>query len=218
ALKKLQNHRFQPMLNETTRAYFAARAQQEGNSALGQAVRHWLADPNDGAAADLIEANPLEVGRTRTRCVATMLKGGHADNALPQLAEATVNCRIMPGIEPTLVQAELQQLVGPKVEITPYADLGRPTPVSPLRPDVVSAYTKAVHARFPNAPIVPEMSTGATDGLEFRARGMPVYGTDGQWGVSPDDERAHGKDERIPVQSLWDNVMHWEAMVKDLAG
>ena len=218
ALKKLQNHRFTPMLNETTRAYFTARAAQEGNSPLGEAMRRWLANPHDGAAADVVEANPLEVGRTRTRCVATMLKGGHADNALPQLAEATVNCRIFPGIEPKAVQSELQQAVGPKVEITPFEDTGRPTPVSPLRPDVVNAYTRAVHARFPNAPIIPEMSTGATDGLEFRARGIPVYGVDGGWGISPDDERAHGKDERIPVQSLWDNVMHWEMLMKDLAG
>jgi acetylornithine deacetylase/succinyl-diaminopimelate desuccinylase-like protein len=180
-------------------------------------MRRWLANPNDGEAADIIEASSLEVGRTRTRCVATMLKGGHAENALPQLAEATVNCRIMPGVEPPQVQAELQRMAGPKVEITPYADAGRPTPVSPLRPDVVAAYTRAVHARFPNAPIIPEMSTGATDGLEFRARGIPVYGVDGQWGVSPDDERAHGKDERIPVQSLWDNVLHWERMMKELA-
>ena len=217
ALKALQNHRFTPMLTETTREYFAARAKQEGDSELGQAMRRWLANPNDGEAADIIEANPLEVGVTRTRCVATMLKGGHAENALPQLAEATVNCRIMPGVEPKTVEAELKQVVGSKVEVTPYADIGRPTPVSPLRPDVVKAYTDAVHARFPGVPIIPQMSTGATDGLEFRARGMPVYGVDGGWGVSPDDERAHGKDERIPVQSLWDNILHWERMVKELA-
>jgi acetylornithine deacetylase/succinyl-diaminopimelate desuccinylase-like protein len=217
ALKALQNHRFTPMLTETTRAYFTERAKQEGDSPLGQAMRRWLANPNDGAAADAIEADPLEVGLTRTRCVATMLKGGHAENALPQLAEATVNCRIMPGIEPKTVQAELQQTVGPKVEITPYADIGRPTPVSPLRPDVVNAYTKAVKARFPNQVVIPQMSTGASDGLEFRARGIPVYGVDGGWGVSPDDERAHGKDERVPVQSLWDDVMHWESMIRDLA-
>ena len=217
ALKKLQNHRFTPMLNETTREYFAARAKQEGNSPLGNAMRAWLANPNDGAAADFIEASPLEVGLTRTRCVATMLKGGHADNALPQLAEATVNCRIMPGVEPKEVQAELQQTVGPNVEITTYPDIGHPTPVSPLRPDVVNAYTKAVKARFPDQTIIPQMSAGATDGLEFRARGIPVYGVDGQWGVSPDDERAHGKDERIPVQSLWDNTFHWESMIHDLA-
>lgn len=218
ALKKLQGHRFTPALNETTRAYFTERAKQEGDTELGRAMSAWLADPNNGAAADAIENNPLEVGLTRTRCVATMLKGGHADNALPQLAEATVNCRILPGVEPTVVQAELQQMVGPNIEVTPFADIGRPTPASPLRPDVVDAYTKAVHARFPGQPIIPQMSTGATDGLEFRARGIPVYGVDGQWGVSPDDERAHGRDERIPVQSLWDNVIHWESMVRDLAG
>ncbi|MBA3669123.1 MAG: M20/M25/M40 family metallo-hydrolase [Sphingomonas sp.] len=218
ALKKLQNHRFTPMLTETTTAYFTARAKQEGDNQLGRAMRAWLADPNNGAAADAIEGDPLEVGLTRTRCVATMLKGGHADNALPQLAEATVNCRIMPGVEPKAVEAELKAMVGPKVEVAPFADTGRPTPASPLRPDVVAAYTKAVHARFPNQPIIPQMSTGATDGLEFRARGIPVYGVDGQWGVFPDDERAHGKDERIPVQSLWDNVRHWESMLRDLAG
>ena len=217
ALKKLQTHRFTPMLTETTRAYFTERAKQEGDSALGQAMRAWLANPNDGAAADAIEANPLEVGLTRTRCVATMLKGGHAENALPQLAEATVNCRIMPGVQPKTVEAELKELVGPNVEVTPYADAGRPTPVSPLRDDVVKAYTDSVHARFPGVQIIPQMSTGATDGLEFRARGIPVYGVDGSWGVSPDDERAHGKDERIPVQSLWDNILHWERMVKALA-
>ena len=218
ALKKLQGHRFEPMLTETTIAYFTARAKQEGETELGRAMRAWLADPKNGAAADAIEANPLEVGLTRTRCVATMLKGGHADNALPQLAEATVNCRIMPGVEPKVVEAELKAMVGPNIEVTPFADVGHPTPVSPLRPDIVNAYTKAVHARFPGQQIIPQMSTGATDGLEFRARGIPVYGVDGQWGVSPDDERAHGRDERIPVQSLWDNVRHWESMIRDLAG
>jgi len=217
ALKKLQAHRFEPMLNETTRAYFTERAKQEGGSELGTAMRAWLANPADGAAADAIEANSLEVGFTRTRCIATMLKGGHADNALPQLAEATVNCRIMPGVEPKVIAAELERTVGPNVEVAPYADIGHPTPVSPLRKDVVDAYTHAVHARFPNTQIIPQMSTGATDGLEFRARGIPVYGVNGAWGVSPDDERAHGKDERLPVQALWDNVAHWEMMMRELA-
>ena len=173
------------MLNETTREYFAARARQEGKSPLGQAMRRWLANPNDGSAADAIEANPLEVGLTRTRCVATMLKGGHADNALPQLAEATVNCRIMPGVQPTDVQAELRRVAGAKVEVTPYPDIGHPTPVSPLRPDVVNAYTKATKARFPGQTIIPQMSAGATDGLEFRARGIPVYESMGNGGFRP---------------------------------
>src|SRR6476659_9401251 len=131
ALEKLRTHRFQPMLNPASRGYFEERARQEGNSALGQAMRAWLANPNDGAAADIVEASPIDVGLTRTRCVATMLSGGHADNALPQSATATVNCRIIPGVQPKEVQAELQQMVGSGVEGTPdpnYA--GVPTPAS----------------------------------------------------------------------------------------
>src|SRR4029078_2660613 len=105
---------------------------QEGNSPLGGAMRAWLANPKDGTAADLVEASPIDVGLTRTRCVATMLKGGHADNALPQSATATVNCRIMPGVQPKDVQAEIQQTVGPKVEVVsdPHY-IGVPTPASP---------------------------------------------------------------------------------------
>ena len=108
----------------TTRAYFEERAQEEGNSHSAGDPR-WLANPNDGAAADAIEANPLEVGLTRTRCVATMLNGGHADNALPQSAQATVNCRIFPGVAADGVQAELQRSVGPKVEVKPDPELHR---------------------------------------------------------------------------------------------
>ncbi|MES2001178.1 MAG: M20/M25/M40 family metallo-hydrolase [Pseudomonadota bacterium] len=217
ALKALQAHRFTPALNETTRAYFTARARDEGDSALGKSMRAWLSNPGDGAAADAIEANPLEVGVTRTRCVATRLKGGHADNALPQLAEATVNCRILPGVEPSAVQTELQQIVGPKVTIVPDAHAGRLTPASPIRKDVVDAYTRSVRARFPGAAVIPRMSTGASDGAEFRAHGVPVYGLNGAWGVTPDDNRGHGKDERRAVQAVWDNVAFWQSMVRQLA-
>ncbi|MFL6848898.1 MAG: M20/M25/M40 family metallo-hydrolase [Sphingomicrobium sp.] len=220
ALKALQNHRFQPMLSETTRGYFEERIRQEGNSPLGQAMKRWLANPNDGQAADIIEANPLEVGLTRTRCVATMLKAGHADNALPQTAEATVNCRIFPGVQVKDVQAELQRIAGPKVEVKPDpAYIGVPTPASPLRPDVLAAVTKAVQ-RFhgKDMRVFPVMSTGASDGSFFRAQGIPVYDVDGSWGISPDDERAHGLDERIPVRAMYDDVLHWEMIYKALAG
>ncbi len=220
ALKALQAHRFTPMLNATTRGYFEERIRQEGNSALGQAMRRWLANPSDGQAADTIEANPLEVGLTRTRCVATMLKAGHADNALPQMAEATVNCRIFPGVQPKDVQAELERVVGPKIEVKPDPNyVGVPTPASPLRPDVLAAVTKAVQ-RFhgKDMHVFPVMSTGASDGSFFRAQGIPVYDVDGSWGISPDDERAHGLDERIPVRAMYDDVLHWESIIKDLAG
>src|SRR3954447_24911131 len=220
SLEKLRTHRFQPMQNDITRGYFAERAQQEGSSPLGQAIRSWLANPNDGAAADAIEANPLEVGLTRTRCVATMLKGGHADNALPQMAQATVNCRIFPGVQPKDVQAELQQVVGPKVEIVPDPEYaGVPTPASPPRADVINA-VKAAALRFhgPAMHVYPVMSTGASDGSFFRAKGIPVYDVDGSWGLSPEDERAHGLDERTPVRSMYDDVLHWEMLIKALAG
>ncbi|WP_217352882.1 M20/M25/M40 family metallo-hydrolase [Sphingomonas sp. ID1715] len=217
ALKKLEAYRFTPALNETTRAYFVERAKQESGP-LGDAMRRWIANPNDGAAADTIEANELEVGTTRTRCVATMLSGGHADNALPQLAQARVNCRILPGVEPKAIEAELKQVVGPDVEVTAFGTPNVPTPVSPLRPDVVGAYTRSVRAMFPNAQVIPQMSTGATDGKEFRAVGIPVYGVDGSWIVSPDDERAHGRDERLPVKALDDDVDHWVRMIRSLAG
>jgi acetylornithine deacetylase/succinyl-diaminopimelate desuccinylase-like protein len=220
ALEKLRAHRFAPMQNAANRGYFEERARQEGNSALGQQIRRWLANPNDGEAADAIEANPLEVGLTRTRCVATMLQAGHADNALPQTAQATVNCRIMPGVQPRDVQAELQQMAGPKVQVTPDPNyIGLPTPSSPLRPDVLAAVTKAIQ-RFhgPDMHVFPMMQTGASDGSFFRAQGIPVYDVDGSWGISPEDERAHGLDERLPVRAMYDDVLHWEMIFRDLAG
>jgi acetylornithine deacetylase/succinyl-diaminopimelate desuccinylase-like protein len=220
ALEKLRAHRFQPMLNPANRGYFEERARQEGNSALGQAMRAWLANPNDGAAADIVEASPIDVGLTRTRCVATMLKGGHADNALPQSATGTVNCRIMPGVQPKEVQAELQQMAGPKVEVTPDPNyIGVPTPTSPLRPDVLAAVTKAIQ-RFHGSQmhVFPVMQAGASDGSFFRAQGIPVYDVDGSWGISPLDERAHGLDERLPVRAMYDDVLHWEMIMRALAG
>ena len=218
ALGRLATHRFTPMLNETTRAYFTERAKQE-KGALGDQMRAWLANEADGKAADAIEANELETAMTRTRCVATMLDGGHAQNALPQMARATVNCRIMPGLDPKTVEAELKSVAGAGVEVTPFANQGRITQASPLRADVVKAYTDAVRRTHGAATqIIPQMSTGATDGLYFRAAGIPVYGVEGSWGISPDDERAHGLDERLPVKALYDNVLHWESMIRDLAG
>jgi acetylornithine deacetylase/succinyl-diaminopimelate desuccinylase-like protein len=220
ALEKLRTHRFQPMQNDANRGYFEERARQEGNSPLGAAIRRWLANPNDGEAADIVEASPIDVGLTRTRCVATMLKGGHADNALPQMAQATVNCRIMPGVDPKTVQAELQQMAGAKVEVAPDPEyIGVPTPASPLRQDVLKAVTAAIQ-RFhgPQMHVFPVMQAGASDGSFFRAQGIPVYDVDGSWGISPLDDRAHGLDERIAVRALFDDVLHWEMLIRALAG
>jgi acetylornithine deacetylase/succinyl-diaminopimelate desuccinylase-like protein len=217
ALDKLEAYRFTPMLNETTRAYFEGRQKLE-KGPLGDAMRRWLANPNDGEAADFIEASESEVGLTRTRCVPTRLFGGHADNALPQLATAMINCRIFPGVDPNAVKAELEKVVADPTVVVTRNDDYVASLASPLRADVTAAYTRAVQALHPGNPVFPEMSTGASDARPFRVAGIPVYGVNGGWIVTPIDNRAHGKDERLPVQSLYDNVVHWQMMLKDLAG
>ena len=215
ALARLSHYRFEPKLNDTTRAYFDVRQRSEPG-ALGDAMRAWLKDPADGAAADAIEADIGEVGLTRTRCVATMLAGGHAPNALPQMARATVNCRILPGVSPDAIRDELQAIAGDRVEVT-RLDKEQASLASPLRTDLLKVYADSVHAMFPGAPILPEMSTGASDARPFRVHGLPVYGVDGSWGVVPDDMRAHGRDERLPVKALADDVDHWVRMLRAVA-
>lgn len=217
ALDKLEAYRFKPMMNETTRAYFEGRQKTE-KGPLGDAMRRWLANPNDGEAADIIEASDSEVGLTRTRCVATRLFGGHANNALPQLAWARINCRIFPGVDPNAVKTELEHIVNDPTVVVTREDDNVASLASPLRPDVTAAYTRAVQALHPGMPVFPEMSTGASDARPFRVAGIPIYGANGGWTVVPIDNRAHGRDERLPVQSLYDNVVHWEMMLQDLAG
>jgi acetylornithine deacetylase/succinyl-diaminopimelate desuccinylase-like protein len=217
AIDKIEAYRFTPIQNETTRAYFQGRQQME-KGPLGDAMRRWLANPDDGQAADFIEASESEVGLTRTRCVPTRLFAGHADNALPQLATALINCRIFPGVDPNAIKAELEKVINdPEVKVTREDD-SVSSLASPLRPDVTAAFTDAVRTLHAGMPIFPEMSTGASDARPFRVAGIPVYGANGGWVIVPTDFRAHGKDERLPVQSLYDNVVHWEIMMRDLAG
>ena len=217
AIERLEAYRFTPMLSETTRAYFASAAKVDPRPAMKDAIGRWLANPDDGAAADAIEADETYVGLTRTRCVPTRLFGGHADNALPQLATAMVNCRIFPGIDPNAVKDELAKIAGPEVTVTRNDDYVASL-ASPLRADVTAAYTKAVTTLHPGMPVTPEMSTGASDARPFRVAGIPVYGAGGEWVRVPADLRAHGKDERLPVKSLDDNVKHWMIMVTEMAG
>ena len=217
ALERLEAYRFQPMQSETTRAYFAAAAKIDPRPAIGKAITAWLANPNDGAAADAVEADETYVGLTRTRCVPTRLFGGHADNALPQLATAMINCRIFPGVDPNAIKDELAKIAGAQVTVTRNDDYVASL-ASPLRPDVTAAYTKAVTTLHPGMPVAPEMSTGASDARPFRVAGIPVYGVGGTWVRVPIDLRAHGKDERIPVKALDDEVRHWMILVQEMAG
>jgi acetylornithine deacetylase/succinyl-diaminopimelate desuccinylase-like protein len=181
-------------------------------------MRRWLANPNDGEAADIIEASESFVGLTRTRCVPTRLFAGHADNALPQLATAMINCRIFPGDDPNAVKAELERIADDSTVVVTRNDNYLASLASPLRPDVVAAFTHAVQTLHPGMPVFPEMLTGATDGRPFRVVGIPVYGVNGAWTEVPTDNRMHGRDERLPVQALYDNVVHWQLMLQELAG
>ncbi|MGZ8364261.1 MAG: M20/M25/M40 family metallo-hydrolase [Caulobacteraceae bacterium] len=214
ALKALEAHRFTPMINDATRAAYQ-RAAENDKGAYGELVKKWLADPTDRETADLLEAN--DPGQTRTRCVATMLSGGHAPNALPQKAEATVNCRIFPGVTVEQTRDELQALTGLDVTVT-IADASPASGQSPLRADVVDAYTAAVHTRFPDAPVIPFQSAGATDGSYLRNAGIPVYGFGGLWGVVGERSGAHGLDERVLIEGFHGQIPIWEEMLRRLAG
>ena len=215
ALKQVQAYRFPAMSTETTRAYFKAMGASTAGP-LGEAMQAFAANPQDAAAADVLWANSAYVGATRTTCVATMLRGGHAENALPQQAAATVNCRLFPGVKPTEVADQLQALVGKQVEVSL---IGEPhySDGSPLRKDVVDAVTASIHARYPGIPIIPIQESGATDGIFYRAAGIPTYGISEVF-IRPQDQFAHGLDERIPVSSYYDGLEHWYRIVKTLAG
>ena len=145
-----------------------------------------------------------------------VLDGGHANNALPQSATATVNCRIFPGREDRGRAPGAAGVVGEKIEV---ATLGEPmsSDASPLRTDVIAAVTRVVQKFYPGVPIVPQQASGATDGLVFRAAGIPTYGVDPTF-IRDKDAFAHGLDERIPVKSFYDGLQMWHALLKDLSG
>jgi acetylornithine deacetylase/succinyl-diaminopimelate desuccinylase-like protein len=215
ALEALKAYRFPVMWNDWTLGSFRESAKATPGP-LGEAMARFAADPHDAAAADVLSANPQVVGKVRTTCVATMLKGGHAENALPQSATATVNCRVFPGVPLDDVQATLRRLAGDKVEVT-LVGTPHPSDPSPMRPDVVAAVTKAVHAGYPGVPIVPEMAAYATDGSVFRAAGIPTYGASSLF-IKGSDEFSHGLNERISVASFYAGLEHWYVLATALAG
>jgi acetylornithine deacetylase/succinyl-diaminopimelate desuccinylase-like protein len=215
ALGRLQAYQFPVMWNDTTLAYYRLSA-PANHDAIGKAMAAFAANPKDETAIAALSADSGEVGRIRTTCVATMLRGGHAENALPQSAVATVNCRIFPGVAIEDVKATLERVAGKGVEVS---TLGKPfpAPASPLRADVLDAVTAAVHALHPGIPVIPSQSSGASDGIYFRAVGIPTYGT-GSAFMKDSDDFAHGLNERLPVASFYQDLQHWDLLVKALAG
>jgi acetylornithine deacetylase/succinyl-diaminopimelate desuccinylase-like protein len=215
ALKALQAYRFPVMWNEWTLGSFRATAAVISGR-LGEAMARFAADPHDRAAAEIIAESPQCVGKIRTTCVATRLRGGHADNALPQSATATVNCRIFPGVSVAEVKTTLQRVVGNKVTVQTLGDPHASGP-SPIRQDVMAAVAKAVHANYPGVPLVPDMAAYATDGSVTRGAGIPTYGVSGMF-MKESDDFSHGLDERLPVRSFYAALDHWYVLLKEIAG
>ena len=216
ALGKIQKFQFPVMSSDMTKEYFQISGEQIGGD-LGEAMIRFARNPNDIIASQRLAEEPSYVGTTRTTCVATMLKGGHAENALPQSATATVNCRIFPGTSVAEVQATLQQITdNPAIE---YVVLDSPveSPISELRDDVMAAVSKAVHARYPAVKIIGYMESGGTDGMHFRSAGIPTWAVSSGF-MDPDDMYAHGLNERLPIKAFYDGLDHWTVILKELAG
>ncbi|MDQ2766313.1 MAG: M20/M25/M40 family metallo-hydrolase [Gemmatimonadota bacterium] len=202
-------------LNETTRAYFdRSAALSTGQTAAD--MRAIAKNERDSAAAARLSVSPFYNAQLRTTCTPTMLDGGHAPNALPQTARALVNCRILPGETPAEVQAVLERAIGnAEVKVTPI-DSGKPGKASPLTPMVMTPVEKVTQRLWPGVPVIPQMETGATDGWRLRDAGIPTYGVSGI-PIDVDDERAHGRDERIMVRSFYDGVEYMYQLVKEVA-
>lgn len=218
ALVRLSKYEFPFRLNATTRAYFERMAEMESPQTAAD-MRSVIAERPDLPALSLtrLSANPAYNAQLRTTCVATMLQGGHAGNALPQLARATVNCRALPGATPDEIRDTLVQIVADD-HIT-VAAVGKPVLSAPseLHEEIMGAIKTLTAEFWPGVPVVPVMSTGATDGSYLRNAGIPTYGHSGLAG-DVDDIRAHGRDERVLVKSFHDGREYLYRLVKMLAG
>lgn len=215
ALQRLADFGFPLKTNEVTAAYF-----QEMSKIETGAIKEDLAKVATGdqqAMERVAAASPAWNATLRTTCVATMLEGGHAINALPQLAAATVNCRVLPEDTPEYVLNTLEKVVADaQVSVKPLNTDTSKAPASPLRPDVLSAVREVTDRIWPGVPTVPIMVMGATDGRYLRAQGIPCYGVQGFF-MDRDDIRFHGRDERLGVESFYEGQAFLYELVKRLS-
>jgi acetylornithine deacetylase/succinyl-diaminopimelate desuccinylase-like protein len=202
ALLKVRNHEFPVKFTDTTRAFFAKAGAARADE-LGQAMVTLSRNPNNAAAEAIVSKDRSYHSMLRTTCVATLLDGGHANNALPQRAGANINCRIFPGETVEGTKAALEAAIGdPGVKITVVPPI-RPLAVPPpLDSKIIAPAEKLVATYFPGVPLVPTMSTGATDGIFLEAIGIPVYGVPGGW-ADPDGNGVHGLNERRSERSVF---------------
>jgi acetylornithine deacetylase/succinyl-diaminopimelate desuccinylase-like protein len=213
ALGGIAAYRFPVMLNPVTTAFFTKTAAIE-TSQMGAAMRALVANPKDAAADAIVSRDPRYRSMLRTTCVATMLSGGHARNALPQTASANVNCRMAPGHDPADVRAGLSRAGGDSaITVSDAPQMSTATP-SALTPDVMRPIEHVTKQLFGDIPVIPTMGTGATDSRFLRAIGIPGYGVSGLMG-DPEDARAHGKDERVLIKSYYESQDFLYRLVKE---
>ena len=216
ALLAVQAYDFPVMLHEVTEEFFGGSADLVGGE-IGDAMRRIVANPADAQAAATLSVDPDYNSRLRTTCVATLLEGGHAQNALPQSARANVNCRIFPTHDPADVHARLQEIARPfDVTVEPRGT-ATPSPPSPLTDEVLGPIERITEQMWPGVKVLPVMSTWATDGLYLRREGIPVYGVSGLFN-DMDDIRMHGQDERISIQNFHEGQEFLYRLVKALTG
>jgi acetylornithine deacetylase/succinyl-diaminopimelate desuccinylase-like protein len=202
ALAKVRDHEFPVKFTDTTRAYLAKAGAARGDD-LGRAMIALSKNPQDTAAEATVSKDRTYHSMLRTTCVATLLSGGHANNALPQRANANVNCRIFPGETVESTQAALEAAIADKnVKVTPVPPIRPLAKSPPLDPKIIGPAEKLVAKYFPGVPLIPSMGTGATDGIYLEAIGIPVYGAPGGWG-DPDGNGVHGLNERRSVRSVY---------------
>lgn len=196
ALTKVGQYEFPVQFSDTTRAYFTETARLTGGEA-GAAMLRLIANPGDAEANAIVSRDATYHSMLRTTCVATMLDGGHAENALPQRAGANINCRMFPGDPIENVRAQLA-----KVTVTPTGDISPTPPPPPLTPRVYGTARAVAAKHFPGVPMLPAMTTGATDGRFLNAGGIPTYGVPGRFS-DPDGNGVHGLNERKSVAGLY---------------
>jgi acetylornithine deacetylase/succinyl-diaminopimelate desuccinylase-like protein len=204
-------------LNEITRGYFERSAAVQADPKLAADMRAVAGAKGDAHAAGRLAAgSPYYNAMMRTTCTPTRLEGGHANNALPQVAAAVVNCRILPDVDPAEVRRELVRVVADSHIGVSFIGEATPSAPTPLLPEVMTAIESLTRRMFPGVVVVPVMSTGATDGLYLRNAGIPTFGIDGMF-ADMDDFRAHGKDERVGVKQYFEGLEFQYRLITALA-
>lgn len=215
ALLRIAEYRFPVDITDVARLFFERSARGES----GQLAADLQSVSTGRGTTDAIERLsrvPFYNARLRTTCVATRAEAGHANNALPQLARAVINCRILPGESPEMVEARIRELAGKNVSVT-VLEPAVGSPPSPVTGDVLRTLERLVSEQWPGVSVSPTMETGATDGLYVRRAGIPTYGVSAMT-EDPNDVRAHGKDERVSVEGFYDAMEFWYRLIRAFAG